>query len=85
MAPSRLPPGDVATIGLAMADQRTSDALSRIEQALSRIESAANRPPPAPADDRPLRELREVHAALRGKVETAIEQIDRLLATKGAN
>jgi hypothetical protein len=67
-----------------MADRRTSDALSRIEQALARIEGAAERPPAPAADDRPLRELREVHAALRGKVETAIEQIDRLIETRGA-
>jgi hypothetical protein len=68
-----------------MADQRTSDALARIEQALARIDSAADRPAPAPADDGPLRELREVHAALRGKVETAIDQIDRLLETRSAS
>ncbi len=68
-----------------MADQRTSDALARIERALARIESAADRPPPAPADERPLRELREVHAALRAKVETAIAQIDRLLETGDAS
>ena len=67
-----------------MPDQRTSDALARIDRALARIESAADQPPPAPADDRPLRDLREVHSALRGKVETAIAQIDRLLDERGA-
>ena len=63
-----------------MTDERALRAIQRIEQALARIESVANRPPAA-RDDHELRELREVHQALRGKVEGAISQIDRLLAT----
>ena len=35
---------------------------------------------PAPRDEKELLQLREVHQALRGKVEGAITQIDRLLA-----
>ena len=62
----------------AMADQRTLQAIERIESALARIEAAA-RPQPAPQDDSALRELRQTHQALRGKVEGAISQIDRLL------
>ncbi len=65
-----------------MPDQRTSDALARIERALARIETAAERPAAPPPDDRPLRELREVHQALRNKVEGAIAQIDELLSER---
>jgi hypothetical protein len=58
-------------------------AIGRIERALARIEAAATRAPePAPRDDSELRQLREVHQALRGKVEGAISHIDRLLATE---
>jgi len=63
-----------------MKDERSLRAIERIENALARIEGAATRGP-SPRDDSELRELREVHQALRGKVEGAISQIDRLLAT----
>lgn len=63
-----------------MNDERALAAVERIERALARIEAAAARVP-ATRDDSDLRELREVHQALRGKVEGAISQIDRLLAT----
>ncbi len=63
-----------------MADERALAAIRRIEQALARIEAAASRPRPAPAaDSEDLRQLRDVHQALRAKVEGAIGQIDRLL------
>jgi hypothetical protein len=62
-----------------MIDHRARNALQRIENALARIEAATDRPAPS-RDDSELRELREVHQALRGKVEGAISQIDRLLA-----
>ncbi len=56
-------------------------AIGRIERALARIETAATKTPePAPRDKGELRQLQEVHHALRGKVEGAISQIDRLLA-----
>ena len=55
------------------------EAIARIEQALARIEAASAKQP-EPRDDSELRQLREVHQALRGKVEGAISQIDRLLA-----
>ncbi|WP_332811197.1 hypothetical protein [Sphingomonas sp.] len=67
-----------------MKDERALAAVERIERALARIEAAAAKVP-ATRDDsdlRELRELREVHQALRGKVEGAISQIDRLLATE---
>ena len=63
-----------------MTDERAMKALERIERALARIQEATGRPPP-PRDDGELIKLREVHQALRGKVEGAISQIDRLLAT----
>jgi hypothetical protein len=62
-----------------MADERALAAIRRIEQALARIEAAASRPRPAAADPDELRQLRDVHQALRAKVEGAIGQIDRLL------
>ncbi len=64
-----------------MSDDRAMQAVARIERALVRIEAAATKvPEPAPRDESELRQLREVHQALRGKVEGAITQIDRLLA-----
>ena len=63
-----------------MNDERALRAVQRIESALARIEAATDHLPP-PRDDSDLRELRAVHQALRGKVEGAISQIDRLLAT----
>jgi hypothetical protein len=63
-----------------MPDERALAAIRRIEQALARIEAVSSRPKPAPAaDSDDLRQLREVHHALRSKVEGAIGQIDRLL------
>jgi hypothetical protein len=64
-----------------MRDERAFSAIARIERALARIEAAASKAPVARDDDQ-LRQLREVHQALRGKVEGAISQIDRLLATQ---
>ena len=62
-----------------MADDSATNAIGRIERALARIEVAAGRKP-EPRDESELRQLRETHQALRGKVEGAIAQIDRLLA-----
>jgi hypothetical protein len=64
-----------------MKDERAMAAIQRIERALNRIEGAASKAPPA-RDGEELRQLREVHHALRGKVEGAISQIDRLLAVE---
>jgi hypothetical protein len=63
-----------------MADERALAAIRRIEHALARIEAVSSRPRPAPAaDSDQLHQLRDVHQALRAKVEGAIGQIDRLL------
>jgi hypothetical protein len=63
-----------------MADERALAAIRRIEQSLGRIEAVSARPRPASAaDPEELRQLRDVHEALRGRVEGAIGQIDRLL------
>ena len=64
-----------------MSDDRATEAIDRIERALARIEAAAKAPEP-PKDDEELRRLREVHQALRGKVEGAIAEIDRMLAAR---
>ena len=70
---------------MAMSEQRALAAIDRIERALARIEAAAgSRRDDSPPADGELRQLREVHEALRGRVEGAIAQIDRLLTTAEA-
>lgn len=64
-----------------MTDDRAMQAIDRIETALARIEVAsATARDSTPNNDNDLMALRQTHQALRGKVEGAIEQIDRLLA-----
>ena len=64
----------------AMGQERASAALERIERALARIEAAASASAsPSTVSDPQEPALRQAHAALRGKVEAAIAQIDRLL------
>jgi len=67
------------------SEERCLAAIDRIEQALARIEAAAERQSAAPRAEPELRRLREVHEALRGRVEGAIAQIDRLLETAEAD
>ena len=64
-----------------MSEERALAAIERIDRALARIEAAAARQPAAasPSHEPELRQLRKVHEALRGRVEGAIAQIDRLL------
>ncbi len=57
--------------------------MERIEQAIDRLETAASAPRPARSEEGELQQLREVHQALRGQVEGAIAQIDRLLVNGG--
>jgi hypothetical protein len=68
-----------------MSDDRALEAIARIDRALARIEAAAERQASVPSPEPELRELRQVHEALRGRVEGAIEQIDRLLASVEAD
>jgi len=64
-----------------MGQDRVDISIARIERALSRIEAAAARvPAPTPSDDAANDELRRAHQALRGKVESAIAELDGLLA-----
>jgi hypothetical protein len=65
-----------------MGDERVIELIGRIDRALARIEAAPRSPAPsqAPADDSRAAALEEAHRALRGRVESAIAQIDRLLA-----
>ncbi|WP_106639443.1 hypothetical protein [Allosphingosinicella vermicomposti] len=67
-----------------MQDERTSVALARIENALSRIETASTRLPASEFDNEELARLRTAHQTLRGRVEQAVSQIDRLLAGQEA-
>src|SRR3954470_15314168 len=65
-----------------MGDERVIELIGRVDRALARIEAAAQRPvpPQVPADDSRAAALEAAHRALRTRVETAIVQIDRLLA-----
>jgi len=67
-------------IQAAMAEDRATQAIGRIERALARLEAAAERPPQPGRDEGELIRLREVHQSLRAKVEGAITEIDRMLA-----
>ena len=62
-----------------------SGALNRIEDAIARIEAAAagGGAQPSAEDNAEVEGLREAHEALRGKVQSAIAQLDRLLAPEG--
>ena len=66
-----------------MADDRAMAAMERIERALARMEAASEKAREASVDDGELIQLRQTHHALRNKVEGAIGQIDRLLASQG--
>jgi hypothetical protein len=67
----------------AMGDERVIELIGRIDRALARIEAAARPPAPsqAPTDDGRAAALEEAHRALRTRVEGAIAQIDRLIAS----
>jgi hypothetical protein len=64
-----------------MQDERSLAAIARLERALSRIEAACSAPQEMGHDE--LAELRDRHHSLRQKVEDAVVQIDRLLASRG--
>ncbi len=68
-----------------MSDERALNAIDRIETAFARIEAVTSGPKPAAAaqGETELLHLKQTHQALRGKVEDAIAQIDRLLASEG--
>ena len=70
----------------AMGQDGTGIAIARIERALARIEAAASRTAPDPSpqpgpDTSAADELRRAHLALRSKVQSAITEIDGLLAS----
>jgi hypothetical protein len=64
-----------------MGDERALSAIARIERALARVESAATRASGNESQQTDER-LEAAHSALRGKVEQAIAQIDRLLGAE---
>ena len=66
-----------------MSDERALNAIDRIETAFARIEAVTKATKPAAPEESELLHLRQTHQALRGKVEDAIAQIDRLLASDG--
>ena len=66
-----------------MTSERAIEAMERIERAIARIEAASAAPRAPARDDGELARLREAHQALRGHVEGAIADIDRLLANGG--
>jgi HAMP domain-containing protein len=65
-----------------MAEDRLNRALGRIEDAISRIDAAAAKGNAQPSAE--VESLKEAHRALRGKVQSAIDQIDSLLHSQGA-
>ncbi len=66
-------------MALVMQDQRTRDALARIDRALGRLDAALSADSPPPREVEELARLREAHALLRNRVQTAIGEIDSLL------
>ena len=73
------PPQVYSTI---MSSERAEQAMERIERAIGRIEAVIAQRPMAKGDG-DIERLRETHRALRGQVEGAIAQIDRILADGG--
>jgi len=66
-----------------MGDARALDAIARIERALARIEASGRRPGGQSTDMAELAALRSAHQTLRGRVEGAIGEIDRILESEG--
>lgn len=64
-----------------MSDERASHAIDRIEQALARIEAVSTS---ALARREEFAELKQRHQSLRGRIEGAIAEIDRMLEAEGA-
>lgn len=64
-----------------MTEERILIAVERIDGALSRMEAAARAraDAPQPADNAELVRLRERHAAMRGRVEEALGELDMLI------
>jgi hypothetical protein len=65
-----------------MQDQRTRDALTRIDRALTRLDHALSAEAPPPKEAEELAQLKQAHTLLRSRVETAIGEIDALLAAE---
>jgi hypothetical protein len=60
-----------------MGQDRTAQAIARIESALARIESVAGRASRSASSDDGA--LREAHEVLRGRVRDALAQLDGLI------
>ena len=65
-----------------MQDQRARDAMTRIDLALKRLDGALSADVPPPKEAEELARLKQSHALLRRRVETAIGEIDTLLAAE---
>ena len=67
-----------------MGQDRVTSALARIDAALARLEAAGTRPSADGASaDGELDGLREAYRSLRGKVEGAVGELDRLIGERG--
>jgi hypothetical protein len=64
-----------------MGDDRVIELIGRIDRALARIEAAAARPATQRADGGRPAALEQAHHVLRSRVESAIAQIDHLIAS----
>ncbi len=69
-----------------MGDDRVVELIARIDRALARIEAASDRSAPSQrGDDGRAAALEEAHQVLRSRVESAIAQIDGMLASGEAD
>jgi len=65
-----------------MNDQRARAAMARIERALDRLEAAQPTSDSSARERDEVERLRTAHQMLRGRVESAIGELDRLLAER---
>jgi len=63
-----------------MENQRARAAMARIERGLDRLQAARHAADSSVPDRDEIERLRAAHQTLRGRVESAIGELDRMLA-----